>query len=389
VPAGPAGPLPPLVEPAAELSAAEAQRYARHLVLPGLGPLAQRRLKAARVLVVGAGGLGSPALLYLAAAGVGTIGIVDDDVVDVSNLQRQVVHADADVGRPKVDSARDRVLAANPHVTVRTHPVRLTAANALEILRDYDVVLDGADNFATRYLVDDACALLGIPDVWGSILGFDAQAAVFWAAHGPTYRDLFPVPPDPGSVPSCVDGGVLGALCATVGSVMATEAVKLICGIGDPLVGRLLVLDALGSSWRTVAVRPDPRREPVTALADYDAFCGVRAAVSVDAADEVEPKVLADLLAAHDAAATDLLVVDVREPGEHAAGAIPGSVNVPLPRIEADPSAVPDGAQVVLYCRSGARSARALAALRAAGRPGVLHLAGGMLAWTRDVDPNG
>jgi adenylyltransferase/sulfurtransferase len=384
----PAGPLPPLVEPAAELTAAEAQRYARHLVLPGLGPLAQRRLKAARVLVVGAGGLGSPALLYLAAAGVGTIGIVDDDVVDVSNLQRQVVHTDADVGRRKVDSARDRVLAANPYVTVRTHPVRLTAANALEILADYDVVLDGADNFATRYLVDDACALLGVPDVWGSILGFDAQAAVFWAPHGPTYRDVFPSPPEPGSVPSCVDGGVLGALCATVGSVMATEAVKLVCGIGEPLVGRLLVLDALGATWRTVMVRPDPERRPVTALADYEAFCGVPPAVRVAAAHEIEPKVLADLLAAPDAAGPGLLLVDVREPDEHLAGAIGGSVNVPLARLETDPAAVPDDRPVVLYCRGGARSARALTALRAAGRTDALHLAGGMLAWVRDVEPH-
>ncbi len=340
------------------------------------------------MLVVGAGGLGSPALLYLAAAGVGTIGIVDDDVVDVSNLQRQVVHADADVGRRKVDSARDRVLAANPLVTARTYPVRLTAANALEILGDYDVVLDGADNFATRYLVDDACALLGIPDVWGSILGFDAQAAVFWAAHGPTYRDLFPSPPDPGSVPSCVDGGVLGALCATVGSVMATEGVKLVCGIGEPLVGRLLVLDALGATWRTVAVRPDPGRRPVTALDDYDAFCGQPAVgAGVDPADEVEPKVLADLLAARDAAGPRPLLVDVREPHEHAAGAIAGSLNVPLVQVEADPAAVPVGdGPVVLYCRSGARSARALAVLRAAGRTDAVHLAGGMLAWVRDVE---
>jgi adenylyltransferase/sulfurtransferase len=309
---------------------------------------------------------------------------VDDDTVDVTNLQRQVVHAEADVGRPKVDSARDRVLAANPHVSVRTHPVRLTAANALEILGGYDVVLDGADNFATRYLVDDACALLGIPDVWGSILGFDAQAAVFWAVHGPTYRDLFPSP-DPGSVPSCVDGGVLGALCATVGSVMATEAVKLVCGIGDPLVGRLLVLDALGATWRTVSVRPDPLRTPVTALADYEAFCGVPATTPVDPAADVEAKVLADLLAARPG--PDLVLLDVREPHEHLAGAIPGSVNVPLALLEADPRALPAG-RLVLYCRSGARSSRALTALRAAGRTDVVHLSGGMLAWVRDVEPH-
>src|SRR3954468_15562498 len=221
--------LPPLVEPAAELTKDEVARYSRHLIIPDVGMDGQKRLKNALLLVVGAGGLGSPALLYLAAAGVGTIGVVDADSVDVTNLQRQVVHGDADVGRPKVDSARDRILAVNPGVEVRTHPVRLTAANALEILQGYDVVLDGADNFPTRYLVDDACALLGIPDVWGSILGFDGQVGVFWAPRGPTYRELFPAPPAPGTVPSCAEGGVLGALCATVGSVMATEVVKLIC----------------------------------------------------------------------------------------------------------------------------------------------------------------
>jgi molybdopterin/thiamine biosynthesis adenylyltransferase/rhodanese-related sulfurtransferase len=387
----PAGALPPLVEPAAELSPAETERYARHLVLPGVGPVGQRRLKNARVLVVGAGGLGSPVLLYLAAAGVGTIGIVDADTVDVSNLQRQVVHTGADVGRLKVDSARERVLTANPHVTVHTHPVRLTAANAVGILAQYDLVVDGADNFATRYLVDDACALLGIPDVWGSILGFDAQAAVFWAKHGPTYRDLFPVPPGPGAVPSCADGGVLGALCGTVGSVLATEAVKLVCGTGEPLVGRLLVLDALGSTWRTVTVRPDPGRAPVTALADYDAFCGLPPAL-VEGSFEVEPKALADLLAARDAGQGDLLLVDVREPDEHALVAIPGAVNVPLAHLEADPAAVArlarPGGRVVLYCKSGVRSARALAVLRGAGQADVAHVPGGVLAWIRDVEPH-
>ncbi len=394
----PAGPFPPLVEPGPPLSPSEVQRYARHLILPDLGVSGQRRLRAARVLVVGAGGLGSPALLYLAAAGVGTIGIVDADVVDVTNLQRQVVHADADVGRRKVDSARDRVLEVNPGVEVRTHPVRLTADNALQVLEGYDVVLDGADNFATRYLVDDACALLGIPDVWGSILGFDGQASVFWAPHGPTYRELFPQPPAPGTVPSCAEGGVLGALCATVGSVMATEAVKLVCGIGEPLVGRLLVVDALGARWRTVAVRPPPERTPVTEPADYDAFCGLPPEPvqapddgevgEVGEVDEVAATDLARLLAAG-----DVVLVDVREPYEREIVDIPGSVGVPLAEVEADPARVgaalaAGGRRIVLYCRSGARSARALAALRAAGHDDARHLAGGVLAWVRDVAPD-
>src|SRR3954471_5033517 len=296
--------LPPLVEPGPPLDRTEVERYARHLILPELGPLGQRRLAAAKVLVVGAGGLGSPALLYLAAAGVGTIGVVDADVVDVSNLQRQVVHTDADVGRLKVDSARERVLLTNPHVTVRTHPVRLTADNALEIVGDYDVVLDGADNFPTRYLVDDACALLGKPDVWGSILGFDGQVGVFWAPHGPTYRELFPTPPAPGTVADCATGGVLGALCATVGSVMATEAVKLVCGIGEPLVGRLLVVDALGAAWRTLSVRPSADRVPVTGLTDYEAFCGLAAPPSA-AEDEIDVHALAELLAAREQGGAD------------------------------------------------------------------------------------
>ncbi|HYJ74235.1 MAG TPA: ThiF family adenylyltransferase [Kineosporiaceae bacterium] len=385
--------LPPLVEPGPPLRPVEVERYARHLILPDVGPLGQRRLAAARVLVVGAGGLGSPALLYLAAAGVGTIGIADADVVDVSNLQRQVVHTEADVGRPKVASARDRVLATNPHVRVRTHRERLTADNAVQVIRDYDLVLDGADNFPTRYLVDDACALLGKPDVWGSILAFDGQVGVFWAPHGPTYRELFPAPPPPGTVADCATGGVLGALCATVGSVMATEAVKLICGIGEPLVGRLLVVDALGAAWRTVAVRPPADRVPVTELIDYEAFCGVAPASAVAAEHEIDVHALAGLLGARERGEADFVLVDVREPYEREIVAVPGAVGVPLARIEAEPEAAlaeqgADGRRVVLMCKSGARSARALATLRAAGRQDAVHVAGGVLAWVREIEPD-
>ncbi|GAA1974023.1 adenylyltransferase/sulfurtransferase MoeZ [Isoptericola halotolerans] len=276
--------LAPLVEPGRELSDAELDRYARHLALPGLGVEGQRRLAAARVLVVGAGGLGSPVLLYLAAAGVGTIGVVDDDVVDVTNLQRQVLHGQADLSRPKTASARDAIAEVNPHVEVVEHPVRLDRDNVLTVLGDYDLVLDGADNFPTRYLVSDAAEILGLPVVWGSIDRFDGQVSLFWGApggpeRGPTYRDVFPVPPPPGTVPDCATGGVLGVLCGAVGSAMATEAIKLVTGLGTSLLGRLAVYDALALDWRELTVRPDPSREPVTALLPgddaYAAFCGL------------------------------------------------------------------------------------------------------------------
>ena len=272
-------PLPPLVEPADGLSAAEVERYSRHVILPDVGMLGQRRLKNAKVLVVGAGGLGSPALLYLAAAGVGTLGIVDPDVVDESNLQRQVIHGRSDVGRSKARSAQESIAELNPFVTVHRHEVALTAANALEIFAGYDLVLDGTDNFATRYLVNDAAALLGLPYVWGSIFRFEGQASVFWDAapdgRGLSYRDLYPDPPPPGSVPSCAEGGVLGVLCASIGAIMGTEAVKLVLGIGEPLLGRLMVYDALAMTYRTVRVRRDPDVARVTELVDYEQLCGV------------------------------------------------------------------------------------------------------------------
>ena len=274
--------LDPLVEPAADLTAAEVERYSRHLIIPEIGAIGQRRLKNARVLVIGAGGLGSPALLYLAAAGVGTLGIIDDDDVDLSNLQRQVIHGVADVGRPKIESARDAIAALNPLVDVRLHNVRLDASNALELFAGYDLILDGADNFATRYLVNDAAAILGKPYVWGSIFRFDGQVSVFWEKHGPTYRDLYPEAPPAGSVPSCGEGGVFGMLCAAVGSLMVTEAVKLITGVGRSLLGRVALYDALGGSWREIRVSKDPAAEPITELTDYEAFCGIAPAEPAD-----------------------------------------------------------------------------------------------------------
>jgi len=395
--------MDPLVEPGPALSAVELARYSRHLTLPGVGPLGQQRLANARVLVVGAGGLGSPALLYLAAAGVGTIGVLDADVVDASNLQRQVIHGRSDLGRPKVDSATDRIAEINPHVKVITHRVHLDSSNAIRILRGYDLVLDGTDNFPTRYLVSDAGELLGLPVVWGSIFRFDGQVSVFWAGHGPTYRDLFPAPPPPGSVPSCAEGGVFGVVCAAIGAMMGTEAIKLICGLGDPLLGRLLVFDALAMSWREIRVRADPDRPAATELIDYEAFCGMPAAEASSAAvsGEVDVHTLQAMLIARDRGEIDFVLVDVREEYERAIAVIPGAVHVPLADLLADlsdgsaaelPDAagagrLPAGRRVVLHCKSGARSAKALAALHAAGRLDAVHVTGGVLAWSREIDP--
>src|SRR5215475_7271214 len=280
--------LPPLVEPAAELTLDEVKRYSRHLIIPEIGMTGQKRLKNARVLVVGAGGLGSPALLYLAAAGVGTLGVIDFDVVDESNLQRQIIHGQSDIGRLKAESARDAVAEINPFVTVQVHTEALSNDNVLEIFSGYDLIVDGTDNFATRYMVNDACVLLGKPYVWGSIYRFDGQASVFWADYGPCYRCLYPEPPPPGMVPSCAEGGVLGVLCASIGSIQVNEAIKLLTGIGEPLVGRLMVYDALEMTYRTVKVRKDPNcavcgeHPTVTELIDYEDFCGT---VSEEAAE--------------------------------------------------------------------------------------------------------
>ena len=379
-----------MVEPAAELTSEEVERYSRHLIIPEIGALGQRRLKNAKVLVIGAGGLGSPALLYLAAAGVGTLGIVDDDAVDLSNLQRQVIHGVADVGRPKIESARDAIAELNPLVDVRLHQVRLDASNALELFADYDLILDGADNFATRYLVNDAAAILGKPYVWGSIFRFDGQVSVFWEKHGPTYRDLYPEAPPAGSVPSCGEGGVFGMLCAAVGSLMVTEAVKLITGVGRSLLGRVALFDALGGSWREIRVSKDPAAEPITELTDYEAFCGIEPQAPADTEHTVTATQLATMLASRKAGLKDFELVDVRESGEYEIVRIDGAVLIPQGRILAGEAwaELPQDKDIVFHCKAGTRSADVLAAAQKAGYQRVSHLDGGILAWVRDVEPD-
>lgn len=379
--------LPPLVEPGDSLTPSEIERYSRHLLIPEVGTLGQRRLRNARVLVLGAGGLGSPALLYLAAAGVGTIGIVDFDTVERSNLQRQVVHTEQAIGMPKTASAVQAVARVNPDVRVVRHDIRLTRDNVLDVFEQYDIVLDGTDNFATRYLVNDACALLHMPYVWGSIFRFEGQVSVFWADFGPNYRDVYPVPPPAGSVPSCAEGGVLGVLCASIGSIMATEAIKLICGIGRPLLGRLMIYDALEMSYRTVNLGVDPAAAPITTLVDYDDFCGVSKSPAwpTDMNDALTPVELKALIDAH----ADLLLVDVREPGEHELVAIPGDTLIPQGQILSGVAleSLPHDRDIVLYCHSGVRSAACLRALHAAGFDRARHLAGGISAWAEEIDP--
>jgi molybdopterin/thiamine biosynthesis adenylyltransferase/rhodanese-related sulfurtransferase len=382
--------LDPLVAPSqTPLTREEILRYQRHLSLAGFGEQAQLRMKAARALVIGAGGLGTPVLQYLAAAGIGTLGVVDDDLVDTSNLHRQLIHGVDDVGRPKVDSAREAIARINPFVEVIRHGVRLTEDNACERLAGYDLVLDGADNFATRYLVADAAEITGKPVVWGSILRFNGQVAVFWSGHGPAYRDLYPEPPAPGSVPSCAEGGVLGVLPGLIGTVMATEAIKLITGTGDVMLGRMLLVDALTGTFRSLSVTPDPDRVPVTQVTPVAAFCAVEDGQG--SADEVDPPGLRELLALRAQGLADLAVVDVREDWERALYAIDGSLHVPLDRITTQGyDALPPparGRDLVLYCKAGSRSARALAALRpayASREERVTHLAGGMDAWLAD-----
>jgi len=380
--------LPPLVEPAESLSKAEVERYSRHLIIPDVGMIGQKRLKNAKVLVVGAGGLGSPALLYLAAAGVGTLGILDFDVVDESNLQRQVIHGQSDIGKSKAVSAAESIAEINPYVKVVLHTERLESENALEIFAGYDLILDGTDNFATRYLVNDACVLLNKPYVWGSIFRFEGQVSLFWAEYGPQYRDLYPEPPPPGMVPSCAEGGVLGVLCASIGSIMVTEAIKLITGIGETLLGRLMVYDALEMTYRTVKIRRDPAGEPITKLIDYDVFCG---SVSDDAAEAAASHTIsATELKRKIDAGEDFALIDVREQNEYEIVSIPGSVLIPKGDILSGEalSQIPQDKPVILHCKSGARSAEALAVLHKAGFADAVHVGGGVLAWIKQVDPS-
>jgi adenylyltransferase/sulfurtransferase len=380
--------LPPLVEPAAELTIDEVRRYSRHLIIPDVAMAGQKRLKNAKVLCIGAGGLGSPALLYLAAAGVGTLGIVEFDVVDESNLQRQIIHGQSDIGRSKAQSARDSVLEINPYVTVNLHETRLDSSNALEIFADYDLIVDGTDNFATRYLVNDACVLLGKPYVWGSIYRFEGQVSVFWDQYGPNYRDLYPSPPPPGMVPSCAEGGVLGVICAAIGSVMVNEAIKLITGIGETLLGRLLVFDALDMEWNEIKIRKDPATEPITELIDYEAFCGVVSEEAQAAAigSTITAAELKDLLDSD----KPIALIDVREPAEWEIVSIPGAVLIPKDGILRGErlSELPQDKQIILYCKTGVRSAETLAAVKAAGFSDAVHVQGGVTAWVNQIDPS-
>jgi adenylyltransferase/sulfurtransferase len=390
--------LPPLVEPATDLSVDEVRRYSRHLIIPDVGMTGQKRLKNAKVLCVGAGGLGSPALMYLAAAGVGTLGIVEFDTVDESNLQRQIIHGQKDIGRSKAESARDSVLEINPYVNVQLHEVRLDSTNVMEIFADYDLIVDGTDNFATRYLVNDACVLLSKPYVWGSIYRFDGQASVFWAEYGPCYRCLYPEPPPPGMVPSCAEGGVLGVLCASIGSIQVTEAIKLLAGIGDPLVGRLMVYDALEMTYRQVKIHKDPQcavcgeNPTVTELIDYEAFCGSISDLAAEAAKDstISVRDLKSMLDARDRGEDDFVLIDVREPGEYEIVQIPGSILIPKGDFM-DGSALadlPTDKRIVLHCKVGGRSAEALAVVKGAGFGDAVHVGGGVLAWVNQIEPD-
>ncbi|WP_435743106.1 adenylyltransferase/sulfurtransferase MoeZ [Nocardioides sp. SYSU DS0663] len=396
--------FPPLVEPADELSIDEVRRYSRHLIIPDVGMTGQKRLKNAKVLVIGAGGLGSPALLYLAAAGVGTLGIAEFDEVDESNLQRQIIHGQSDIGKSKAVSAQESIAEANPYVEVVLHEERLDNDNVMDVFRGYDLIVDGTDNFATRYMVNDAAYFLGIPYVWGSIYRFDGQASVFaptMADDAPCYRCLYPEPPPPGMVPSCAEGGVLGVLCAAIGSIQVNEAIKVLTGIGDPAIGRLVIYDALELEWRKLKVRKDPNcalcgeNPTVTELIDYEAFCGAISEEAADAAagSTISVTQLEHMLKEREEGTRDFVLVDVREPNEFEINRIPGSVLIPkgdflngsaleqLPPVDA-------GKQVVMHCKSGVRSAETLAIVKGAGYDDAVHVGGGVVAWVNQIDPS-
>lgn len=385
-------PLPPLVAPADQLTRDEVARYSRHLIIPDLGIDGQKRLKNARVLVIGAGGLGAPTLLYLAAAGVGMIGIVDFDVVDESNLQRQIIHGTADVGRAKAQSARESIAAINPLVQVRLHEFRLDSTNAVGLFEQYDLILDGTDNFATRYLVNDAAVLAGKPYVWGSIYRFEGQVSVFWenapGGRGLNYRDLYPEPPPPGTVPSCAEGGVLGIVCASVAAVMGTEAIKLVTGIGESLLGRLMIYDALEMSYRTIKIRKDPSSPKITALIDYEQYCGTAPgdAGAVVTGSAITPRELRKMLES----GTKLALIDVREPAEWEINHIDGAQLIPQSSIDSGEglAKLPHDRIPVLYCKTGVRSAAALATVRQAGFADAVHLQGGIVAWAQQMQPD-
>jgi molybdopterin/thiamine biosynthesis adenylyltransferase/rhodanese-related sulfurtransferase len=377
---------------AIELSNEEIARYSRHLIMPEVALDGQKQLKAAKVLTVGTGGLGSPLALYLAAAGVGTIGIVDFDVVDESNLQRQIIHGTSDVGRPKVESAYDRLEDINPNVEVRVHEEALTSENALEIFEDYDVIVDGTDNFPTRYLVNDACVLLGKPNVYGSIFRFEGQASVFYAEEGPCYRCLYPEPPPPGLVPSCAEGGVLGILPGAIGTIQATETVKLILGIGEPLIGRLLLYDALGMSFREMKLRKDPNcpvcgeSPTVTGLIDYQEFCGIPQAQAAEERNGVPEITVGELKSKLDNG-DDINVLDVREPHEYEFANI-GVRLIPLGELPQRLVELDRDENFAIHCKTGARSAKAVKLLQGAGFENVYNVKGGITAWSEEIDPS-
>ncbi|HEY0871005.1 MAG TPA: adenylyltransferase/sulfurtransferase MoeZ [Acidothermaceae bacterium] len=386
--------LAPLVEPADSLTVEEVRRYSRHLIIPDVAMAGQKRLKNARVLAIGAGGLGSPTLMYLAAAGVGTLGVIDYDTVDESNLQRQIIHGQSDIGRSKAQSARDSIHEINPLVKVVLHEERLDNDNVFEIFNQYDLIVDGTDNFATRYLVNDACVLLGKPYVWGSIYRFDGQASVFWAENGPCYRCLYPEPPPPGMVPSCAEGGVLGVLCASIGSIQATEAIKLLTGVGESLIGRLMIYDALEMSYRTVKIRKDPecpicgKNPTITELIDYETFCGAVSDEAVVAAQgsTIVPRELKKWIDDGE----NIFLVDVREPAEFEIVSIPGATLIPKGEF-LNGSALermPQDKRIVLYCKSGMRSAEALAIVKGAGFADAVHVGSGVVGWVNQVDPS-